>query len=55
MMENNFICTWARNASPLMQAYHANEWGQVAHDDRYMFEMLSLEGYQAGVQLEYNP
>lgn len=48
-MENNFICTWARNASPLMQAYHANEWGQVSHDDRYMFEMLSLEGYQAGL------
>lgn len=49
MMENNFICTWARNASPLMQAYHANEWGKVSHDDRYMFEMLSLEGYQAGL------
>lgn len=48
-MENNFICTWARDASPLMQAYHANEWGQVSHDDRYMFEMLSLEGYQAGL------
>ncbi|MEE6657063.1 DNA-3-methyladenine glycosylase I [Pediococcus acidilactici] len=48
-MENNFICTWARDTSPLMQAYHANEWGQVSHDDRYMFEMLSLEGYQAGL------
>ncbi|MEE6726488.1 DNA-3-methyladenine glycosylase I [Pediococcus acidilactici] len=48
-MENNFICTWARDTSPLMQAYHANEWGQVSHDDHYMFEMLSLEGYQAGL------
>ncbi|RXA83819.1 DNA-3-methyladenine glycosylase I, partial [Enterococcus faecalis] len=48
-MENNFICTWARDASPLMQAYHANKWGRVSHDDRYMFEMLSLEGYQAGL------
>lgn len=46
---DNFICTWARGTSDLMQAYHAKEWGQVSHDDRYIFEMLSLEGYQAGL------
>lgn len=48
-MNDNFICTWARGTSDLMQAYHANEWGQVSHDDRYIFEMLCLEGYQAGL------
>ncbi|WWY81711.1 DNA-3-methyladenine glycosylase I [Pediococcus pentosaceus] len=48
-MNNNFICTWAQNASELMQEYHAKEWGQISHDDRYMFEMLCLEGYQAGL------
>jgi DNA-3-methyladenine glycosylase I len=46
---NNYICTWAQDASELMQTYHATEWGRVAHDDRYLFEMLSLEGFQAGL------
>jgi DNA-3-methyladenine glycosylase I len=32
-----------------MRAYHDTEWGVVSHDDRHMFEMLILEGAQAGL------
>jgi len=36
-------------ADPLYLAYHDEEWGVPSHDDRYLFEMLSLEGAQAGL------
>ena len=32
-----------------MQAYHDREWGMPSHDDRHLFEMLILEGAQAGL------
>jgi DNA-3-methyladenine glycosylase I len=32
-----------------MRSYHDNEWGIPSHDDRYLFEMLTLEGAQAGL------
>jgi len=32
-----------------MQAYHDEEWGVPSHDDRHLFEMLTLEGAQAGL------
>jgi len=32
-----------------MLAYHDDEWGVPAHDDRHLFEMLTLEGAQAGL------
>ena len=41
-------CGWAGN-DPLYMAYHDNEWGVPAHDDRHLFEMLVLEGAQAGL------
>ncbi|OON77287.1 DNA-3-methyladenine glycosylase I [Streptomyces tsukubensis] len=41
-------CAWA-NGSPTMVRYHDEEWGRPAHDDRYLFEMLVLEGAQAGL------
>jgi DNA-3-methyladenine glycosylase I len=41
-------CAWA-NGSDLMAAYHDAEWGVPAHDDTYLFEMLLLEGAQAGL------
>ncbi len=34
---------------PLMAAYHDNEWGIPCHDDQRLFEMLVLEGFQAGL------
>lgn len=41
-------CTWVTN-SPLYQDYHDHEWGVPVHDDRVLFEMLNLEGAQAGL------
>jgi len=41
-------CGWAGN-DPLYQAYHDEEWGVPLHDDRRLFEMLILEGAQAGL------
>jgi len=40
-------CTWATD--PLSVAYHDKEWGAPLHDDRRLFEMLILEGAQAGL------
>ncbi len=41
-------CPWA-GTDPLYVAYHDHEWGAPAHDDRHLFEMLVLEGAQAGL------
>src|SRR5450756_998422 len=41
-------CVWAGN-DPLYQAYHDEEWGVPAHEDRHLFEFLILEGAQAGL------
>lgn len=41
-------CPWA-GADPLMMAYHDCEWGVPSHDDRHLFELLILEGAQAGL------
>ena len=40
-------CAWAN--TPLSIAYHDQEWGVPVHDDRTLFEMLVLEGAQAGL------
>ena len=41
-------CGWAVG-SPAMRAYHDAEWGKPSRDDHYLFEMLILEGAQAGL------
>jgi len=41
-------CPWAGD-DPLYVAYHDEEWGVPSHDDRQLFEMLVLEGAQAGL------
>ncbi len=41
-------CTWPGN-DPLYLQYHDEEWGIPVHDDRKLFEMLCLEGAQAGL------
>ena len=41
-------CGWCGN-DPLYQAYHDEEWGVPCHDDRKLFELLTLEGAQAGL------
>src|SRR3989442_2872470 len=39
-------CWWC-GEDPLYCEYHDKEWGVPAHDDRKIFEMLTLEGFQA--------
>ncbi|MGE5204244.1 MAG: DNA-3-methyladenine glycosylase I [Chlamydiota bacterium] len=40
-------CWWAQN--PLSIRYHDEEWGVPSHDDQHLFEMIVLEGAQAGL------
>jgi len=47
MTEKN-KCFWAGDL-PIYQDYHDFEWGRPVHDDRKLFEMLTLEGAQAGL------
>jgi DNA-3-methyladenine glycosylase I len=42
-------CGWVPEDDPLYVAYHDEEWGVPSHDDRHLFEMLVLEGAQAGL------
>jgi DNA-3-methyladenine glycosylase I len=42
-------CEWAPVNDPRYLAYHDQEWGVPSHDDRHLFEMLVLEGAQAGL------
>src|SRR4051812_35914129 len=43
-------CHWC--TTPLLTAYHDAEWGVPQHDDRALFELLCLEGAQAGLSWE---
>jgi DNA-3-methyladenine glycosylase I len=46
-------CDWVNSRpTPLYLAYHDEEWGVPLHDDRRLFEMLILEGHQAGLSWE---
>ena len=49
-MSEPIRCAWA--TTPLGIAYHDAEWGVPVHDDRRLFEMLVLEGAQAGLSWE---
>jgi DNA-3-methyladenine glycosylase I len=42
-------CFRNRPGQEIMAEYHDNEWGIPVHDDRHLFEMLTLEGAQAGL------
>jgi DNA-3-methyladenine glycosylase I len=42
-------CAWAERGGPLDRAYHDEEWGVPSRDDRHLFEMVLLEGAQAGL------
>jgi DNA-3-methyladenine glycosylase I len=41
-------CSWAES-DPLLARYHDEEWGVPSFDERYLFELLTLEGAQAGL------
>ena len=42
-------CAWAEGNDPMMTEYHDEEWGVPLHDSRALWEMLMLEGFQAGL------
>jgi DNA-3-methyladenine glycosylase I len=42
-------CGWVPLSDPLYVAYHDEEWGVPSHDEQYLFEMVVLEGAQAGL------
>jgi DNA-3-methyladenine glycosylase I len=42
-------CDWGSWGDPLYLRYHDEEWGTPSHDDRHLFEMVVLEGAQAGL------
>lgn len=42
-------CGWVPAGDDEYTRYHDEEWGRPVHDDRHLFEMLTLEGAQAGL------
>jgi DNA-3-methyladenine glycosylase I len=48
MADHAIRCPWCGD-DPLYRSYHDNEWGVPLHDDIRLFEMLTLEGAQAGL------
>lgn len=48
-MKEKSRCAWVPLEKADYVAYHDNEWGRSVHDDRLLFEMLMLEGAQAGL------
>ncbi len=48
MAEESACRLWAIK-DPLLLEYHDHEWCRISHDDRYIFEMLSLEGQSVGL------
>ena len=45
-------CKWCNLDNPLYVKYHDCEWGIINHDDKYLYEMLILESFQAGLSWE---
>jgi DNA-3-methyladenine glycosylase I len=51
-MPNKTRCGWVNLNNPLYIQYHDTEWGQSIHNDHLLFELLCLEGAQAGLSWE---
>lgn len=45
-------CKWVNENNKLYVDYHDNEWGVPSYEDKYLFEMLVLESFQAGLSWE---
>jgi len=45
-------CFWVNMKNPLYVKYHDEEWSKPKHDDKELFELLILEGFQAGLSWE---
>src|SRR4249920_3235194 len=48
-MDDETRCAWASGPDEAMRAYHDTEWGVPIRDERHLFELLVLEGAQAGL------
>jgi DNA-3-methyladenine glycosylase I len=46
---NDHRCAWGAGPDPEYRAYHDTEWGVPVRDERHLFELLILEGAQAGL------
>lgn len=51
-MDDNKRCRWCNLKNPLYIQYHDEEWGRANFDDSYLYEMLILESFQAGLSWE---
>ena len=51
-MDEKTRCKWCNIRNPLYVEYHDNEWCKPRFDDRYLYEMLILESFQAGLSWE---
>jgi len=51
-MENMKRCRWCNLKNPKYIAYHDEEWGVSNFEDQYLYEMLILESFQAGLSWE---
>ena len=45
-------CSWVNLENPVYVDYHDKEWGKKNHNDKYLFELLVLESFQAGLSWE---
>ena len=52
IMDDKIRCKWCNLKNPLYIDYHDNEWGKLRTDDKYLYEMLILESFQAGLSWE---
>ena len=48
-MDTKQRCQWCNLNNPLYVDYHDNEWGVPNFDEKYLYEMLILESFQAGL------
>lgn len=51
-MENKKRCKWCNVKNPIYVEYHDNEWCKQNFDEQYLYEMLILESFQAGLSWE---
>ena len=51
-MDEKKRCSWCNIRNPKYVEYHDNEWCQPSFDDQYLYEMLILESFQAGLSWE---
>ena len=50
--DNKNRCKWCNPNNDIYIKYHDEEWGQPSYEDKYLFEMLILESFQAGLSWE---